>query len=42
LNEAVYVVFENKDSYLRNIGIELTPKHIIDAIRLADAFSVQE
>ncbi len=41
LKEAILGVFENNDSYLHNIGIELTPKHIIDAIRLADAFSVQ-
>ncbi len=38
LNGAVCSVFENKDSYLHNIGIELTPQLIIGAIRKADTF----
>ena len=38
LDEAISLVVDNKDSYLHNIGVELTPKHIIDAIRTADAF----
>ena len=41
LNEAVYPVLENKDSYLHNIRVELTSKHIIDAIRMADTFGCQ-
>lgn len=41
LNEAIYPVFKNKDSYLHNISFELTPKRIIDAIRMADAFGCQ-
>jgi glycerol dehydrogenase len=38
LDAAIHPVFENKDSYLHNVRVELTPELIIDAIRMADAF----
>ncbi len=38
LYSAIQPVFDNKGSYLHNIGFELTPESIIDAVRMADAF----
>lgn len=38
LTAAIQPVFENKESYLHNVGFELTPELIIDAVRMADAF----
>ena len=38
LNAAICPVFEDKKSYLHNVRFELSPEHIVDAIRMADAF----
>lgn len=38
LKAAIHPVFDNKESYLHNLGFDLTPEGIIDAIRMADAF----
>jgi glycerol dehydrogenase len=38
LGAAINPVFDNKQSYLHNVGFDLTPEGIIEAIRMADAF----
>ena len=38
LDAAIHPVFNNKQSYLHNVGLDLTPEGIIEAIRIADAF----
>jgi len=38
LGIAIRPVFDNKDSYLHNVRVQLTPEGIIEAIRIADAF----
>ncbi len=41
LEAAIQPVFANKQSYLHNVRLELTPQGIIAAIRMADAFGRQ-
>ena len=38
LDAAIQPVFDNKTSYLHNVGFDLTPDGIIEAIRMPDAF----
>ena len=38
LDAAIQPVFDNKTSCLHNVGFDLTPDGIIEAIRMADAF----
>lgn len=38
LDAAIRPVFENKESYLHNIRLELSPELIIDALKMADAY----
>ena len=38
LDAAIHPVFDNKQSYLHNVALDLTPAGIIEAIRIADAF----
>jgi len=38
LERAILPVFDNKESYLHNVDLELTPELIVAAVRKADAF----
>ena len=38
LDAAIQPVFDNKQSYLHHVRFDLTPKGIIEAVRMADAF----